>query len=69
MAGERDETGLITVGRIGPAHGNRGDVFVEPWTDLPEVRFAQEQGSYTPMARTTSGRATAALTPRRLVST
>jgi 16S rRNA processing protein RimM len=40
MAGERDESELITVGRIGPAHGNRGDVFVEPWTDLPEVRFA-----------------------------
>lgn len=40
MAGESDPTELITVGRVGPAHGNRGDVFVEPWTDLPEVRFA-----------------------------
>ena len=30
---------LVAVGRIGPAHGVRGDVFVEPWTDLPEERF------------------------------
>ncbi len=40
MAGQRDAAELVTVGRIGPAHGNRGDVFVEPWTDQPEVRFA-----------------------------
>jgi 16S rRNA processing protein RimM len=40
MVSARDESELIAVGRIGPAHGNRGDVFVEPWTDLPEIRFA-----------------------------
>lgn len=31
---------LVAVGRIGKAHGIRGDVFVEPWTDTPEERFA-----------------------------
>jgi len=31
---------LLVVGRIGRAHGVRGDVFVEPLTDEPEVRFA-----------------------------
>jgi 16S rRNA processing protein RimM len=30
----------IAVGRIGPARGVRGAVFVEPWTDAPEERFA-----------------------------
>ena len=30
----------VVVGRIGPAHGLRGDVFVEPRTDEPERRFA-----------------------------
>jgi 16S rRNA processing protein RimM len=35
-----DPAQLIAVGRIGPAHGTRGDAFVEPWTDDPEVRFA-----------------------------
>jgi 16S rRNA processing protein RimM len=30
----------VVVGRIGPARGVRGDVFVEPWTDVPEERFA-----------------------------
>jgi 16S rRNA processing protein RimM len=40
MTAERDQSELIAVGRVGPAHGNRGDVFVEPWTDLPEIRFA-----------------------------
>jgi 16S rRNA processing protein RimM len=30
----------IAVGRVGPARGVRGDVFVEPWTDAPEERFA-----------------------------
>src|SRR5262249_4369194 len=32
--------GDIAIGRIGPARGVRGDVFVEPWTDDPDVRFA-----------------------------
>ena len=30
----------VLVGRIGPAHGLRGEVFVEPRTDEPERRFA-----------------------------
>ena len=30
----------LVVGRIGRAHGVRGDVFVEPFTDEPELRFA-----------------------------
>jgi 16S rRNA processing protein RimM len=33
-------TELIAVGRIGPARGVRGEVFVEPWTDDPAQRFA-----------------------------
>jgi 16S rRNA processing protein RimM len=35
-----DAEGLVAIGRIGPAHGNRGDAFVEPWTDAPDERFA-----------------------------
>ena len=31
---------LIAVGRIGPPRGVRGDVFVQPFTDEPEERFA-----------------------------
>lgn len=31
---------FVVVGRIGPAHGLRGEVFVEPHTDEPERRFA-----------------------------
>ncbi len=30
----------VAVGRIGPARGVRGAVFVEPWTDDPAQRFA-----------------------------
>ncbi len=30
----------LVVGRIGRAHGVRGDLFVEPLTDEPELRFA-----------------------------
>ncbi len=30
----------VVVGRIGPAHGLGGDVYVLPLTDVPEVRFA-----------------------------
>lgn len=30
----------IAVGRIARARGVRGEVFVEPWTDVPEERFA-----------------------------
>ena len=35
MAGED-----ITIGRIGPARGVRGELFVQPWTDVPDERFA-----------------------------
>jgi 16S rRNA processing protein RimM len=31
---------LVAVGRIGPPRGVRGDLFVEPWTDAPDERFA-----------------------------
>lgn len=31
---------LLVVGRVGRAHGVRGDVFVDPMTDEPDVRFA-----------------------------
>src|ERR1700750_2465339 len=31
---------LVAVGRVGPAHGVRGAVFVQPWTDDPADRFA-----------------------------
>jgi 16S rRNA processing protein RimM len=34
------DAGVVAVGRIGPARGLRGDVFVEPWTDDPAGRFA-----------------------------
>jgi 16S rRNA processing protein RimM len=40
-AGTHDDGGEhVAVGRIGPARGVRGDVFVEPWTDSPQERFA-----------------------------
>jgi 16S rRNA processing protein RimM len=35
MAGED-----ITIGRIGPPRGVRGELFVQPWTDVPDERFA-----------------------------
>jgi 16S rRNA processing protein RimM len=31
---------LVAVGRVGPARGIRGHVYVEPWTDDPDERFA-----------------------------
>mgnify|MGYP003693858321 CR=1 FL=1 len=34
------EPELVAVGRVGPAHGLRGAVFVQPWTDDPADRFA-----------------------------
>jgi 16S rRNA processing protein RimM len=34
------EPELVAVGRVGPAHGLRGAVFVQPWTDDPVDRFA-----------------------------
>jgi 16S rRNA processing protein RimM len=39
--GEPPDGELIAVGRIGPARGVRGDVFLEPWTDAPDERFAE----------------------------
>jgi 16S rRNA processing protein RimM len=30
----------VAVGRIARSRGVRGDLFVEPWTDVPEERFA-----------------------------
>ena len=36
-----DAADRIAVGRIGPARGVRGAVFVEPWTDTPAERFAE----------------------------
>jgi 16S rRNA processing protein RimM len=38
--GGTSQSEVVAVGRIGKAHGIRGDVFVEPWTDAPEERFA-----------------------------
>jgi 16S rRNA processing protein RimM len=32
---------VVAVGRVGKAHGIRGDVFVEPWTDAVDERFAE----------------------------
>ena len=53
----------VVVGRIGPAHGLKGEVFVEPRTDEPERRFAtgiRLQTADRPLtvaaARTHSGR-------------
>ncbi|SHF52610.1 16S rRNA processing protein RimM [Jatrophihabitans endophyticus] len=43
MSDDETATGaeaLVAVGRVGPARGVRGDLFVEPWTDAPEERFA-----------------------------
>ena len=33
----------LVIGRIGRAHGVHGDVFVEPFTDEPDVRFADHE--------------------------
>ena len=37
MSGPAD---VVTIGRIGPARGVKGDIFVQPFTDTPEERFA-----------------------------
>lgn len=39
-AGGGEGTGDVLVGRVGRAHGVRGDVAVEVRTDAPELRFA-----------------------------
>ena len=41
---------LVTVGRIGKAHGLRGEVSVQPWTDDPESRFRPGVEFTTPAA-------------------
>lgn len=33
--------GFVAVGRVSRPHGVGGDVFVEPWTDEPDARFAE----------------------------
>ena len=38
----------VVVGRIGPAHGLKGELFVEPRTDEPGRRFAPGQTLRTP---------------------
>lgn len=37
--GSPDEQ-VVAVGKVGKAHGIRGDAFVEPWTDTPNERFS-----------------------------
>jgi 16S rRNA processing protein RimM len=41
------EDGLIVCGRIGRAHGLRGEVIVEAWTDTPAERFASGAALHT----------------------
>jgi 16S rRNA processing protein RimM len=38
MDGSADD--LVAVGRVGRARGVRGEVFIAPWTDDPDDRFA-----------------------------
>lgn len=40
MSGDPVEPDVVAVGRVGKPRGVRGDVFVQPWTDAPEQRFA-----------------------------
>jgi 16S rRNA processing protein RimM len=47
----------VVVGRVGRAHGLRGEVFVEPRTDEPDRRFAAGQ-----VLRTATGSLTVAAT-------
>jgi 16S rRNA processing protein RimM len=57
----------VAVGRIGPARGVRGEVFVEPWTDDPHDRFAPgrmlrtEPATAGPLTVTTSSLASGKL--------
>jgi 16S rRNA processing protein RimM len=44
---------VVVVGRIGRAHGLKGEVFVEPRTDEPERRFAAGQTLLTGTASVT----------------
>ncbi len=40
VSGSAGRDQLVTVGLIGKAHGLRGEVAVQPWTDDPQQRFA-----------------------------
>jgi 16S rRNA processing protein RimM len=40
-AGHSAPVAPVAVGRVGSAHGIRGEVVVEPWTDDPQDRFAE----------------------------
>jgi 16S rRNA processing protein RimM len=40
VGGDNPAGEVVAVGRVGKAHGIRGDAFVEPWTDAPDERFA-----------------------------
>ncbi|HSL23257.1 MAG TPA: ribosome maturation factor RimM [Vicinamibacterales bacterium] len=46
MAGD-DWEDLVLVGRVARAHGNKGQVIVNPETDFPEERFRAGQVVYT----------------------
>jgi 16S rRNA processing protein RimM len=47
-----DQNEFVAVGRVGPAHGVRGEVYVEPWTDDVESRFVEGASFLTePAAR------------------
>ena len=35
-----DDRSIVAIGRIGRARGVRGEVFLQPWTDDPDERFA-----------------------------
>jgi 16S rRNA processing protein RimM len=61
MDGDGD---VVAIGRVAKARGVRGDVFVEPWTDDPDERFAPgtvlstrppERGPLTVEASSTAG--------------
>ncbi len=43
---------MVVVGRIGRAHGLRGDVLIHPETDFPETRFAEGATVYARPGRT-----------------
>lgn len=35
-----EDEAVVVVGRVGPPHGVRGEVLVQPFTDAPDERFA-----------------------------
>ncbi len=40
VADMTDDGDVVAIGRVARARGVRGDVFVQPWTDDPDERFA-----------------------------